>query len=93
MKQVAIATVRWYHLYELGYRQGIELVRYDPILSNRLVKICHRNPRPLKASIRRYCNESHNVVSAKNIHTALKERPVRGMTASVFIVLEQNSTV
>ena len=40
MKQVAIATVRWYHLYELGYRQGIELVRYDPILSNRLAKIC-----------------------------------------------------
>ena len=38
---------------------------------------------PLKASIRRYCNEGNDVVSAKNMHTVLKERPVRGMTASV----------
>ena len=28
----------------------------------------------LKASIRSYCNESHDIVSAKNMHTALKER-------------------
>ena len=55
--------------------------------------MCDRNLCPLKASIRRYCNESHNVVSAKNIHTALKERPVRGTTASVCIVQEQNSTL
>ena len=55
--------------------------------------MCHRNLCPLKASIRRYCNESHNVDSAKNIHTALKERPVRGTTASVCIVQEQNSTL
>ena len=27
-------------LRELGYSQGIELVRYDPILSHRLEKIC-----------------------------------------------------
>ena len=46
---------------------------------------------PLKASIRRYCNEGNDVVSAKNMHTVLKERPVRGMTASVCIVQEQNS--
>ena len=37
MKQVAITTVSWYQ--ELGYRQGIELVRYDPILSHRLEKV------------------------------------------------------
>ena len=55
--------------------------------------MCDRNLCPLQALVRRYCNESHNVVSAKNIHTALKERPVRGTTASVCIVQEQNSTV
>ena len=48
---------------------------------------------PLKASIRRYCNEGHGVVSAKNMYTALKERQVRGTTASVCIVQEQNSTL
>ena len=45
------------------------------------------------ASIRRYCNESHNAVSAKNIHTTLKERPVRGTTASVCVVQKKHSTL
>ena len=53
--------------------------------------MCDRILCPLKASIRRYCNEGHDVVSAKDMHTALKERPVRGMTASVCIVQEQTS--
>ena len=51
--------------------------------------MCDRILCPLKASIRRYCNEGHDVVSAKDMHTALKERPVRGTTASVCIVQEQ----
>ena len=78
-------------LRELGYRLGIELVRYDPILSHRLEKnMCDRNLCLIKASIRRYCNESHNAVSAKSIHTALKEKPVRGTTATVCVVQEKN---
>ena len=43
-------------LGELGYRQGIELVRYNPILSYKLEDMCDRNLCPLKASIRRYCS-------------------------------------
>ena len=53
--------------------------------------MCDRILCPFNASIRRYCNEDHDVVSAKDMHTALKERPVRGVTASVCIVQEQNS--
>ena len=55
--------------------------------------MCDRILCQLKASIRRYCNESHDAVSAKDIHTALKERLVRRTTASVCIVQEQNSTL
>ena len=55
--------------------------------------MCDRILCQIKASIRRYCNESHDAVSAKDIHTALKERLVRRTTASVCIVQEQNSTL
>ena len=40
-----------------------------------------------------YCNEGHDVVSAKDMHNTLKKRPVRGTTGSVCIVQEQNSTL
>ena len=78
-------------LRELGHHQGIELVRYDHSEPQAGKDMCDRILCPLKASIRRYCNEGHDVVSAKNMHTVLKERTVRGMTASVCIVQEQNS--
>ena len=35
-------------LREPGHRQGIEIVRYHPILSHRLEKICDRYLCPLK---------------------------------------------
>ena len=80
-------------LRELGHHQGIELVRYDHSEPQAGKDMCDRILCLLKASIRRYCNEGHDVVSAKDMYNALKERPVRGTTASVCIVQEQNSTV
>ena len=55
--------------------------------------MCDRILCPLKISIRRYCNEGNDVVSAKDMHTALKERPVKGTTASVCSVQEQHTTL
>ena len=57
--------------------------------------MCDRILCPLKASIRRYCNESHDVVSAKDTKTSYRiERETgQGTTASVCIVQEQNSTL
>ena len=80
-------------LRELGHHQGIELVRYDHSEPQAGKDMCDRILCPLKASIRRYCNEGHDVVSAKDMYNALKERPVKGTTASVCIVQEQNSTL
>ena len=47
----------------------------------------------LKASIKRYCYEGHDIRTAEDIHTALKERPVSGTTASVCTIEEQNKTL
>ena len=59
-------------LRELGHHQGIELVRYDHSEPQAGKDMCDRILCPLKASIRRYCNEGHNVVSAKDMYNALK---------------------
>ena len=50
-----------------------------------------------KASIRSYCDESHDIASAKNMHTALEERRTSqgngSVSAHMRIVQEQNSTL
>ena len=77
-------------LRELGHRQGIELVRFDHSEPQAGKDMGDRILFPLKASIRRYCNEGHGVVSAKNMYTALKERQVMATTASELIGTELN---
>ena len=48
---------------------------------------------PLKAAIRTFCNEGHDILTANDMHTALKERQVKGTTAAVCSVDESNKTV
>ena len=47
----------------------------------------------MKSAIRRYCCEGNDVLSAKDMRTALSERPVRGTIASVFLVNETQKTL
>ena len=45
----------------------------------------------MKAAVKRYCNEGHDILMAQDMQTALKERPVRGTTAGAndkFITLK-----
>ena len=51
-----------------------------------MAKTCDRILCPMKASIKRFCNEGNDITSASDIRKALKERPVKGTTASVNIV-------
>ena len=45
---------------------------------------------PMKSSIKTYCNEGHDILSALDMHSALKERLV---TASVGVIDETKSTL
>ena len=47
----------------------------------------------MKSAIRRYCCERNDVLSAKDMCTALSERPVRGTTACVCLVNETQKTL
>ena len=68
-------------LRELGHRQGIELGRYDHFEPQAGKDMRERILCPLKASIRRYCNEGHNVFFLPK--TALQQRRTRQGNDSV----------
>lgn len=73
---------------DVGDRVGVSLQRYDFSEPQSGKDVCDRILCPLKGAIRRYCNESHDVLTDSDMHTALKERPVQGCTAAVCRVNE-----
>ncbi|KAL9972283.1 hypothetical protein ACROYT_G018566 [Oculina patagonica] len=83
-----VAAVR-----DAGNRVSITVTRYDFYEPQYGKYICDRILCPMKSAIRRYCNEGHDVLSAKDMPTALSERPVRGTTASVCSVNESQKTL
>ena len=87
---ITVGSSHWAMLLTLTFR---EYARYDHSEPQAGKDICDRILCPSITSIRRYCNEGHDVVSAKDMHNTLKKRPVRGTTGSVCIVQEQNSTL
>ena len=56
-------------------------------------KICDRILCPMKSSIRRYCNEGHSVVSARDMRVALSECPVQSTPATVCAINETQKTL
>lgn len=73
-------------LRDVGQRVGISLKSYVFSEPQHGKDICDRILCPMKASIRRFCNEGNDITSASHMRNALKERPVKGTTASVNIV-------
>ena len=80
-------------LRDIGDRQGIEIVRYDHSEPQHGKDLCDRILCPMKAAIRRYCNEGHDIVTAHDMQVALEKRPVQGTTAAVFCVSEEKETL
>ena len=78
---------------DAGRRVGIEAARYDFSEPQCGKVICDRILCPMKSSIQRYCNEGHDVVSAKDIRVALSEHPVQSTTASVCAINETQKTL
>ena len=73
---------------DVGERVGVSLQRYDFSEPQSGKDVYDRILCPLKGAIRRYRNEGHHVLTASDMHTALKERPVGGCTAAVCHVNE-----
>ena len=78
-----IASVR-----DIGERIGITVESYDFSESQSGKDICDRILCPLKSSIRTYCSEGHDILTASDIKHGLQHHPVRGTSASVNVVDE-----
>ena len=68
-------------------------MRYDYSEPQYGKDMCDRILCPMKAAVRRYCNEGHDIVTAQDMQIALKDRPVRGTTAAVFSLTEESRTL
>ena len=73
-------------LTDVSKRVGIQVERYDFSEPQHGKDLCDRILCPLKTSIRKFCDEGNDITTAAQMRYALKERPVRGTTASVNIV-------
>ena len=78
---------------DAGKRVGLTVTRYDFSEPQYGKDVCDRILCPMKSAIRRYCCEGNDVLSAKDMCTALSQRPVRGTTACVCLVNETQKTL
>ena len=77
-------------LPSIGECTGISVRRFDHSESQHSKDICDRILCPMKAAIRTFCNEGHDMLMANDMHITLTERQVRGTTTAVCSVDESN---
>ena len=77
---------------DIGDRVGITVARYDFSEPQQGKDVCDRVLCPMKAAIRKYCAEGHDIMNVGAMHEALqgKEQPVKGTTAAVTILDESS---
>lgn len=83
-----IAAVR-----DVAKRVGVAVHSYHYSEPQSGKDICDRILCPMKSSIRTYCNEGHDVLTAADMRVALTQHPVKGTTASVSVVSESKETL
>ena len=65
---------------------GVEVHSYQYSESQSGEDICDRILCLMRSSIRAYCNEGHDVLTAVDMRDALTQHPVKGTTTAVSIV-------
>ena len=77
----------------IGARTGIRIQRYDFSEPQAGKDICNRKIAPIKAHIRRYVNEKHDVTTAIDMKEALEShRSIRGCRAAVAAINVANDS-
>ena len=78
---------------DIGETVGIAGESYDFSEPQSGKDICDRILCPLKSSIRAYCSEGHDILTASDMREALQQHPVRGTSATVSVVEESKKTL
>ena len=79
---------------DIGERIGVRILRYDYSEPQHDGKdVCDRILCPMKASIRRYCNEGHDILSADDMRIAPSEHYVKDTSACVCLTDVRKKTL
>lgn len=78
---------------DVAERVGVTVQNYHYSEPQSGKDICDRILCPMKSSIRTYCNEGHDVLTAVDMRNALTEHPVKGTTAAVSVVKESEKSL
>ena len=78
---------------DVGKRVGVTIHSYHYSEPQSGKDICDRILCPMKTSIRNYCNEGHDVLTAVHMREALTQHPVKGTTAAVSVINESKNTL
>ena len=78
---------------DVADRVGVSVESYHYSEPQSGKDICDRILCPMKSSIRSYCNEGHDVLTAVDMRKALTQHPVKGTTAAVSVVNEPKKTL
>ena len=70
---------------DIGERIDVRILRYDYSEPQHGKDVCDHIPCPMKASICRYCNEGHDILTADDMSGALSECYVKGTSACVCL--------
>ena len=70
---------------DIGERIGVRILPHDFSEPQHGKDVCDRILCPMKAFIRRYCNEGHDILTADDMPSALSERCVKGTSACVCL--------
>lgn len=83
-----ILTVR-----DVADRVGVSVESYHYSEPQSGKDVCDHILCPMKSSIRSYCNEGHDVLTAVDMRNALTQHPVKGTTAAVNVVDKSKKTL
>ena len=78
---------------DVANRVGVTVQNYHYSEPQSGKDICDCIVCPMKSSIRTYCNESHDFLSAADMRNALTEHPMKGTTAAVIVVKESEKSL
>ncbi|PFX22825.1 hypothetical protein AWC38_SpisGene12652 [Stylophora pistillata] len=73
-------------IHGISQRTGVVIESYEFSEPQHGKDICDRIICPMKQAVQRYCDEGHDIQPAADMREALLERPVQGVTASVWEV-------
>ena len=78
---------------DIASRLDMTVVSYDYSEPQYSKDICDRIICPMKAALKKFCNEGNDILTAEDMRNALLQRHVKGATATACLIDDSNTTL